>query len=221
WVDETGSAFYTLDCNGVLTLISYPDLQVVMQKDFERKCAWLDVSAEGLVLSVPDRQEVWLVHPETLEKKAVVDVSPLQRAVSAPNLSIAAVGAGDLMYVVDLKALKATKYAISGASGPRLIRYENPVMSPDGNYLFTMGFETLHRFHLVNSKFRYEESSPRIAQVAIHAGIQVSPDSTKVCLPSGGGNYGASSYSTFVYPINNFKKTEFILEQGAYPEAVG
>ncbi len=41
-----------------------------------------------------------------------------------------------------------------------------------------------------------------------------------VCLPSGGGNYGAG-YATYVYPIDSFKKREGTLESGPYPAAVG
>jgi DNA-binding beta-propeller fold protein YncE len=123
------------------------------------------------------------------------------------------------MYILDLKKGKAVRYL---APSPQ-IAFDDPVMTQDGKYLFTRGgLENMFRFQNVNGKFRAEEASPRIAQGAVAAGIQVSPDSKLVCLPCGGGNYGARpSYSTFVYDMKTFKKAEFTLEQGAYPQAVG
>src|SRR5262249_21658747 len=79
WVDEQVTAFYALDKNGVLRRVSFPDFKVSQTKDFERKCAWLDISAEGLLLSVPDKQEVWLVDPEQFEVKATIAVPNLKR----------------------------------------------------------------------------------------------------------------------------------------------
>src|SRR5207244_3562524 len=85
------------------------------------------------------------------------------------------------------------------------------------------------RLRIADGKLTFEESGQRIAQGRIVAGIQVSPDSKFVCIPSGGGNYNqglknhpeARPYSTYVYPVENINKPAFVLEQGAYPHAVG
>lgn len=65
---------------------------------------------------------------------------------------------------------------------------------------------------------RSKQTSERIAQNG--QGICVSPDSKYVCLPSGGGNYGAA-YATYVYPVDNLRKPEFTINSGAYPRHVG
>jgi hypothetical protein len=49
----------------------------------------------------------------------------------------------------------------------------------------------------------------------VDVGIQISPDSKRVCLPCYAGNYGAGKYgSIFVYPVGNIEKEEFILDPG-------
>jgi hypothetical protein len=219
WTDKEGSAFLTIDNRGVLRRISFPAFKETQKADFRRKCAWLDRSAEGLVLSVPDPQEVWLLNPDTLKVSRKIAVPGLKRAVSSPKLSVAVASSGSDLYVVDLKKGKATKFA-KPLDKP-LIGFGDPMMTPDGKYVFAMGgVEALHRYKLTQGRLKFEESSPRIAQGRVVAGIQVSPDSKYVCLPSGGGNYGVN-YGTYIYPVANLQKAEFTLEQGAYPEAVG
>lgn len=225
WADKKGTALFVLEKTGMLRRINVPDFTVATELDVERKCSSLAMSAEGLLLAVADAQEVWVLDPEKLTVKRKIESPSVDYVASAPNLSFAFASAGkEGLTILDLKKGKATPFKPAGNVGS-----ENPVATPDGAYLFTRGgIEQLHRFKIDKGTLKFEESSQRIAQGRISAGIQVSADSKYVCLPCGGGNYGdlkdhpkAAAYSTYVYPVKNINKPAFTLEQGAYPSAVG
>ncbi len=100
---------------------------------------------------------------------------------------------------------------------PKVAGYKDPpVVSPDGKYLFLAGtHEEMHRFGIKNGKARFEQSSPRIAQGRVDVGVQVSPDSKFVTLPSYAGNYTAGKYgNVFVYPVENIERAEATLQFG-------
>src|SRR5579862_5329335 len=117
WADPQGSACFALEGDtGVLRRISFPDFNVVKKADLERKFNWISLSAEGLLLSENDSDDMWVVDPVTLEVKAKIAVPKLKRAVSAPSLSWAV--ACDLvqfpnqkLYVIDLKQKAVTPWA--------------------------------------------------------------------------------------------------------------
>jgi hypothetical protein len=226
-----GKGFYLLQGDGVLRQIGLDGFKEEKKMDLERKGGWLAVSAEGVVVTLPDQQEAWVLDVETLKVKAKLSCPSLTRVVSAPGLSVGvAAGRGQSLSVFDLRNGELKKeYSAKDFPGSRLLGFEGPAMTPDGNYVFTRGgIEQIHRFRLTGGELAFEESSQRISQGAIHAGICVSPDSRFVCLPSGGGNYQnlkdhpqAGSYATYVYPVGNVNRPAFVLQQGAYPQAVG
>jgi len=222
WADDKGSAFYALDGNGVLRLISFPEFKVVKQKDYERKAAWLSVSAEGLVLSMADKQEVWLADPKSWEVQKKMDIPSLKRAVSAPTSSLAAASSGDrfdALYVLDLKAGKSDLFA--KPADAKLLGYNGPIMTPDGKYVLTEGMlGQICRFRVEDGKIVYDDQGGRLGQGAHGAGLQLSPDCKFVCLPTGGGNIG-KNYTTIIFPVADLKKPECSLESGPYPKAVG
>jgi hypothetical protein len=218
WVDAKGSAFFALEATGVLRRVSFQEVQETARIDLGEKCAWLALSAEGLVVCLPMLEEVWVLDPERLEMTQRYAIPNVRRVAAVPSLAVAIASNGPELFVIDLK--KKTSVKFTGA-GPRFGGYDDPVITPDGRYVFTRGgLEQLHRFRLAEGQLRFEESSPRIIQGPC-GGIQVSSDSRLVCIPSGGGNYGAKpAYSTIVYPVTTFQKIEFTLPQGAYPRAV-
>lgn len=213
WADDKGSACWMLDPAGTVLRVSFPDLKETHAIELGRKCSWLSPSAEGLVVSVAEVQEVWLLDPARFTVKHKIAVPGLRRAASAPSLSTAFASNGRELYVVDLKKGKAARFS---GEGPKFPGYANPVVSPDGKYLFTSGgLENMHRFGIRNGKAVFEQSSPRISQGRVDIGIQVSPDSKFVTLPSYAGNYGAGSYgNVFVYPVENIERAEVTLEFG-------
>jgi hypothetical protein len=213
WADEKGTAFWALDPVGIVRRITFPDLEVTHAIELGKTCLWLSPSAEGLVVSVAEGKEVWLLDPTTFKVKQKVAVPSLLRAASALSLSTAfAIGGKDL-YEVDLK--KGTAGPYSGPR-PKLAGFKDPVVSPDGKYLFVAGtHEEMHRFGIKDGKAKYEQSSPRIAQGRVDIGIQVSPDSRFVTLPCYAGNYTAGKYGNiFVYPVENIERAEVTLEFG-------
>jgi hypothetical protein len=71
WADAKGSALLALEgSTGVLRRIAFPSCRVTKRKDFEHKFTWMSLSAEGLLLSESDAEEVWVVDPVTLALKA-------------------------------------------------------------------------------------------------------------------------------------------------------
>lgn len=213
WADVKGTAFYALDPVGTIRKISFPDLQVTQKIELDKKCSWLSPSAEGLVVSVAELQEVWLLDPVkgTLKKKTAVP--SLKRAASALNLSTAFASNGKDLYEIDLKNGTAAKYT---AGGPKFGGYDNPIVSPNGKYLFTSGgLEQMNRFGIKGGKVRFEQSSPRIAQGRVDIGVQISVDSKFVTLPCYAGNYGAGKYGNiFVYPVENIERADVTLVFG-------
>jgi hypothetical protein len=216
-------AFYLLDGRGVLRRIAWPALKEERRLETGHSCSWLSLSAEGLLLTVADLQQVWLLDPNTLQLKKRFRVASVRRTVSAPPLSVGLAISADnnTLTVLDLKA--GTSREIDRSSLGRDAGFTHAVVTPDGRYLFTQGgIEQLQRYRLDGKTVRFEESSPRIAQNGQR--IDVSPDGALVCLPSGGGNYAEREigpYATFIYAVGHLKRPALILRLGAYPRAVG
>jgi hypothetical protein len=211
WADDKGTACYMLDPAGTIRRVSFPDLKETDTIELGRKCSWLSPSAKGLVVSVSELQEVWLLDTSNFTVKQRIAVPGLQRAASAVSLSTAFASNGKALYEINLGKGKAVKYS---GEAPKFAGYEKPVVSPDGKYLFTSGgFENMHRFGIREGKARFEQSSPRIAQGRVDIGIQISADSKFVTLPCYAGNYGAGKYGNiFIYPVENIERAEATLE---------
>jgi hypothetical protein len=227
-----GRSFFAVSADGALVRAAPDTFQELRRADLKQKASWLAVSAEGLLLTLPDRQEVWVVDADSFEVKTRVPAPTPSRAVSAPGLSVAFVASGsgsfaDRLTVLDLKKGEVVRqYKPQDVGGH--VDFEKLTMTPDGKYLFTQGgIEQLQRFGVKGTEVRYEESTPRIAQNGQR--IDVSPDGRYVCLPSGGGNYGSgqpghprvASYSTYVYEAGTLSRPAFTVESGAYPQAAG
>ena len=100
-------------------------------------------------------------------------------------------------------------------------------VTPDGKYLFLVGgIEQLMRFAVDGQELKFDKASRRMARERLE-GVDVSLDSSHVCIPSGGGNYGGKglpnvgSYCTYIFPVGDLAKPDAVLRQGPYPEAVG
>src|SRR5262249_38072579 len=97
-------------------------------------------------------------------------------------------------------------------------------LSGDGKCYFAQDGQALIRYRFEADKMIREEASPHIARNG--NGVNISPDSKYVCLPSGGGNDGIpghprAGYATFVFNVANLQTPAFTVESGAYPEVVG
>jgi hypothetical protein len=58
WADSKGSAFYALDEVGELRRVSYPDFNEEWKLDLEERCAWMSLSAAGLLVTPASGKEV-------------------------------------------------------------------------------------------------------------------------------------------------------------------
>jgi hypothetical protein len=225
WAPD-GKTFFLVEQTGALRRVALDGFSEELHLDTGHPCSWLATSAEGLVLTVSGRHEVWLLDPTTFQVKSKISVPPVHRAVSSPALSVAfAVGKGthvpgDTVVVIDLKKGEAVRQYESRDLGDSLTGFHTPVVTPNGKYLFTRGgIEQLQRFRIKGEALEYLGSSDRIA----HNGhdIELSPDSFYVALPSGGGNRGRRRYSTNIYKVSNLGVPEVVVESGAYPQALG
>jgi hypothetical protein len=216
WADKEGKSFYTLNKEGLLQRISFPEFKVLRKKDLERPVSYLSQSAEGLLVSVPDVGEFWVLDADNFEVKAKVPVPKLLRAVSAPGISYAVAGTSDWfhaeLYVVDLKTQKAVKY--EPAAEEKVVGLYAPAMTEDGTKVFTRTpRETINRLGFEKGKLKFEEGSPRMITGQV-VDVQTSPDSKLVCVPS-------TAAKTILFPTTSFQKQECVLDLGGNSQAVG
>ena len=212
--------FFALDGNGVVRRYAWEGLREERQGKLPGKCTWLSVSAEGLLATAPEAQEVWLVGADDLKVKRRIALASPTRAASAPGLSYGYIAtAGGPLVVTDLKTGSVTPLRPADPSDTKPTGGSNPVLTPDGRYLFAVGLECMYRYRVRGPKLTFEEVSPRIAQ-GRWQDICVSPDSKYVCFPSGGGNYGVN-YGTYIYPVENIQAAALTIQTGAYPQVFG
>lgn len=221
WADDKGDHAYLLDGDsGVLLKVATATGKVVEKKDFGKKVGWLDESAAGLLVSVPDKGEVWVLDGK-LEVKKTIEVKALGKAASSPKLNVAVVGgqkSTDPLQVLDLKTGQLTKVTTESKKVSRFLGH-NPTVTPDGKVAFTSDGDSLLRFDVADGKLNFSE--------VIRTGgktrpIVVSADSKFLVHPAGGGNPDVKpNYATAVYTVGSLTKTECVLDVGAYPGPAG
>lgn len=229
--DTEGNAFFYLDQAGVLHRVERKGLIESLRLDVGCKCSWLSASAEGLVLTLPAYQEIWVLDPTTLATKKKLSVPStnttdwvLTRAVSSPSLSIGIVVEWDKITMLDFRSGECGK-AYTWAAMKNPLEFMMPAVTDDGRYLFTWGptHNKLHRFRIEGKELRYEESSQRLIEVAGTNGqICISPDSKYVCLPNSAGNSRTlkglpkiNLYGLYVFPVADINKPAFVIDDAA------
>ncbi|HEY1379944.1 MAG TPA: serine protease [Gemmataceae bacterium] len=224
-----GRSFYHLDGSGVVRRIEYGTFTEQASCDTGRKCSWLSLSAEGVVVTVPDDQELRVLDPVTLKPVRKAPIAKAKRAVSSPGSRYAYAAETDpvraLLSVIDLKTGEIVKQYQAADFRKPLVGFDHLVLSADGRRLFTTSWEAVCRFAVSGPTVRFEEQSPRLIQGRFE-GLCLSPDGQFVCAPCGGGNYNVEgeergSYITYLYRADALKKSVLTLHQGAYPTAVG
>jgi hypothetical protein len=211
WADEKGSAFYTLDEIGELRRLSFPDLKEEWKLDVETRCSWLALSAEGLLLTLANGKEVWLIDPAKGKMKGRFAVPGVKRAAATPGSSLGIAATGRELYVLDLKKMTAAKFS---GPGPKNPGYDDPVLTPDGKYLITGASGQIHRYALADGQLRYEESSAGVTSGRMDSGVTVSPDSKRVCYPSYVGGGTGKIYTLAVFKIGELDSVELVLDPG-------
>jgi hypothetical protein len=227
-----GRSFFVLTRPGVLRRIGYPDLKEVRKVDFKQDCHALGFCKFGLLITLGQRQEIWIVNPDTLAVVKRFGVSQLLKALTGPTLGIAYVfcreegpfnAEAGLPFRLDLE--DGTFAAMRPARDPAVRQgfpwagFGYPALSPDGKWLFADGGALL-RYRIDGTTLTLDAASHTGMGGGHKEGICVSPDSQWVCFPNGGGNDGLN-YATYVYRTADLSRPAFILHQGAYPEVVG
>lgn len=183
----------------------------------------------SLLVTLHRLQQVWVIDPESLQVKRRIAVPAVFRAVSTPALSVAFAGGPNIqgrkgvLLVLDLKKGEVVRSYSDGWEG----ELYNPVMAPDSRYLFAeSSWDRMSRFKVNGAELVCEQSSPRIGDNP--RGIDVSPDSRHVCLPSGGGNFknvpnhpDPGPYGLYVYDVGELMRPAFVLRDGAFRTTIG
>jgi hypothetical protein len=225
WTPE-GTGFYTLQKdNGAVTRVRLDGFQEERRLPIGRKCHWLAVCSEGVVVSVEELQEVWLLDGETLDVKGRVPVPKVTQLAASPvvRFVVAEQGQqGEKVHVLDMAALGISASHAQGQN----TRYHGPVMTPDGAFVLTAdaGYHELYRYRLWEGSLQAEDHSAAFGSGAVYVGICVSPDGKQVALPTGGGNAGPVTgnrpYRTAIFATDRLREPLFAIDQGAYPMCV-
>lgn len=226
WADDKGAAVFVAETNGVLRRITVPEFKEPLIVELGQQCSGLAVSAEGVLMALPDAQQVWVIDPEKLTVRHKIPVPGVRYVAANLQKTFGYASSKTSLYLLNLKTAKSLPLG-KGVLGN--VAVENPVMAADGTSLFTRSDTQIFRFKIqANGFLNYTDNTPKIGSGSMGAGIQLSPDSKYVCLPTGNGNVkdlkghpAIGPYSTYVYATSSLAKPAFVLEQGAYPSTVG
>lgn len=216
-----GQAFFTLDESGILRRIATATLREEARLEIGRKCSWLSLSGEGLLVTVRELQQVWLVDARTLQVKQFVVAPQAERAVSAPTLEVGfVVGAGDVLSLWDLKSGAIRWEARLGADG-RAVGYLLPSVTPDGKYLLAYGGDgQLHRWQVQGNELKYEASSPRLTASKASA-VELGADGATICLPGAAVPSQSSAGTTALFSVSDLAKPSRALATAEATQTVG
>ncbi len=219
----TENTFYMLETDGTLRKIAMAGLKELRTLGIGFTCECLALSAEGLLVSVTERSEVWVIDRDTLEVKRRIVVPGVSRIVSSPVQSIAfaverkgrAMGTNRSLCALDLqKGTVVCEYEENG-QGADLYR---GTASPDGKYLFRRKGPRLQRIRIDETNLTLETATDAIA---LNSYIEVSADSRWVCLYSEKGGEVADEYVAYVYSISELQKPAYTIRSEARPRTVG
>ncbi len=191
---EDAKAFYHVDGDGVVRRVSYPELKVEATNNIGKKCKWISLSSMGLVATVLEAQEAWLLDPTTLKESAMIPIGTAKWVVSSPKIAHAYAiepdPANDHLTVLDLKAGMPLKHYRSW--DVERTSFSNAIISPDGKYLFT-SFHQIYRTKLDGEKLAPAGRSDLWVTGA--TGLSMSTAGDFICAP-GAGRDGTDIFST-------------------------
>jgi hypothetical protein len=227
WTPDA-DAFYHLDAAGTLRLIAYPTLQAQTVLNLGQPVARLAVGDAGLVVTLPQLEEVWVINPNTFTVQFRVGLSGVQEVLAAPGLK-GAIGickeGGPVVIefggdggtvgeaVIERDALTSVPKDVDG--------FDQAALSADGKRLFAIGpGGQLLRYRAEGKVLFLEEAGSSIV-TGPRRPVCVSPDGKWVAAPCPDGNVNAGKHSTFVFAAGDLSKPAFTLAGGPFPNAVG
>src|SRR5262249_62286650 len=84
-----GKSFFALTNSGVLRRVGYPDLKELRKVDFKQDCHDLGFCKFGLLVTLGQLQEIWIVDPDTLAVVRRFGISQLLKILTGPKFGIA------------------------------------------------------------------------------------------------------------------------------------
>ncbi len=131
WASDA-KAFYHLDAAGTVRRFRYPELTEEASNAIGRECGWISMSSEGLVATVRETHEAWLLDPKTLKEGSKIPVGNAQYVVSSPKLpfgyATASRAMGGVLAVLDLKTGKTVKQYRSADLGEARRAWSDPIV---------------------------------------------------------------------------------------------
>jgi hypothetical protein len=235
WLDNPtptvkGLGIYALNGDkGILYRLSGPNYAKVDQKNLGRKVNWLAAVPAALVVTVADANEIWLVDPNTLQvtKKIAFKGQGLVRAACSQPLNFIAAtcNRGNDMYCINLQTGDQVKVD-TPHKGVGRGDCADPVMSPDGQWLFTndTGGNIL-RWVCGGGTFTLMETGPALWSTP-HGEITVSSDGMLVTQNAGAGNLGVGpdpgkAHCTRILRVTALKQDHCVLDLGGVTMPVG
>ncbi len=208
-----GKWLFAAEQKGVVYRVEAAGWRQKLKAELGTSCSWLAVSKEGLVATMQDANQVWVLDPETLKVRHKIPVMGAWRVVATPASGYAVAACDNKLAVLDLKAGKVTASMDWKAF--------QIAISPDGKSVYLAGGDqAMHVFAVGPDSIKPAAKSSRLADAS--TGMAVSPDGAHVCLLSGGGNLDIGKrYATAVFKAGDLGKPAFIMESGAYPRAAG
>lgn len=169
-----GKSFYVLRSNGLLQRITAADGTVEKQHAFGRRCSGLTMSGKGLLLTLPDANEIWVVDPTEFS------VVTKKIAFTAPGTVTS--GANAAYAVVSSQATAAERRTVvvdldRGAVVHTLSKFHVvTAMTSDGKYTFATDAGALIRFRRSGDMLVVDDIGQRISSEAGIQGIALSAD---------------------------------------------
>jgi hypothetical protein len=94
--DATGGRGFAVTAAGTLWRFRYPEWEADRVAELGRPCDSLGLPAAGLVVALPEIEEVWVISPDTLAVARRIGVAELRSVHTAPGLSEAYAVVGPL-----------------------------------------------------------------------------------------------------------------------------
>jgi hypothetical protein len=226
-----GKVIYLAEKAGVLRKIIVPSFLQERDLVLGTPASSLAISTEGLVISAPQAQALWVVDPGTFQVKRKISAPGAKFVGSAPPLSLAFVADGEGLGIYDLVGGHVVNEASSrdfqqegntayktNPEGSGFPEFHQFAVSPDGKFLITLGSQCLHRFRIQRANLIYEEYGPDLG----HGRVEISGDSDYVALAGGSGNghlvdHPRIGNGTFVYSISNLSQPILGISTGSIP----
>ncbi len=220
-----GKAFFQLTPQGRLQKIALKGLAEERRLEIGRKCGSLAMSSAGLVVTLPDEKEVWLIDAGNLEVKRRIGVRDVRETLAAPGSALAlAASPGSFGGEITLTILDLSKGEALREQHLSRCTGRGPAFTPDGkHFLIQHDDGELHRYRLANNSLIFEEKSPKVCHLG--EAVCVSPDSKYVCVPSNLGNYAFPGFAhtnstTYAFAVESLQRPAFAIPGDRQPRLV-